>query len=55
MTKLTRKNAIRNYINECDTDEIMDVVNSVTAYSDYFDWLLWFDMEVYAGDDDNVE
>ena len=45
MTKLTRKNAIWNYINECDTDELVNVVTDVNSYDDYFDFLVWFDMD----------
>ena len=45
MTKLTRNDAIWKYINECDTDELMNVVTDVNSYDGYFDWLEWFDMD----------
>lgn len=45
MTKMTRTDAIRKYINECDTDELMNVVTDVNSYDGYFDWLAWFDMD----------
>ena len=44
-TKMTRTDAIRHYINECDTDELLQVVTDVNSYDGYFDWLEWLDME----------
>lgn len=45
MRKMTRTDAIWKYINECDTDALLDVVTDVNSYDDYFDWLEWLDME----------
>lgn len=42
---MTREEAIRKYINECDTDTLLSVVTDVNSYDGYFDWLNWFDME----------
>lgn len=45
MTKMTRTNAIWKYINECDTDELLNVLTDVNSYDGYFDWLEWLDMD----------
>lgn len=37
MTKFTRNDAIWKYINECDTDDLMNVVTDVNSYDGYFD------------------
>lgn len=45
MRKMTRTDAIWKYINECDTDALLNVVTDVNSYDGYFDWLEWLDME----------
>lgn len=45
MTKMTREQAILEYIKECDTDTLLNVVTDVNSYDGYFDGLVWVDME----------